>query len=110
MNSQLPPIPVGPSDPADSRRALARLALSHAFYKTANLAAAGVPTVCDEFCTPDEYVRHAAQLLASAQEVLSRAVVYARENSDSWRLIAECRHDGTEDRMVSAELPRPEPW
>lgn len=85
MNSQRCP---NPPEPAYSRRVLARLALSQACYETADLAAVGVPTVCDEFSTPDEYVRHAARLLASAHEALSRAVVYARETGGSWAEIA----------------------
>lgn len=89
MTSQLPPIPPGPADTTRPRRALARLALSSAYREAADFAAGGVPTVSDEFGDPYDYVDHAARLVAMAQDVLARAVVYAHERGGSWSDIAE---------------------
>lgn len=89
MTNQLPPIPPGPADTTHSRRALARLALSHAYREAADFAAGGVPTVSDEYGDPYDYVDHAARLVAMAQDVLARAVVYAREGGGRWGDIAE---------------------
>jgi hypothetical protein len=89
MTSQLPAIPPGPADTTHPRRALARLALSHAYREAADFAAGGVPTVSDEFGDPYDYVDHAARLVAIAQDVLARAVVYARERGGTSSDIAE---------------------
>jgi hypothetical protein len=89
MTSQLPPIPPGLADTTHPRRALARLALSYAYYEVADFAAGGVPTVSDEFGDSYDYVDHAARLVAMAQDVLGRAVVYARERGGRWGDIAE---------------------
>jgi hypothetical protein len=154
VTTELPPIPPGPADTTHPRRTLARLALSYAYYEAADFAG-GVPTVSDEYGDPYDYVDHAARLLSIAQDVLSRAVVYARERAGSWADIADAlniteqqasarysmnidtwedalnrpwersgrflhlkpndgarhnaRHDGIEDRMVSANLPEHTP-
>ncbi|HEU5472713.1 MAG TPA: hypothetical protein VFV67_18860 [Actinophytocola sp.] len=71
MSTQLPPLPPGPADTTHPRRALARLALSHAYYEAADFAAGGVPTISDEYGDPWDYVDHAARLLAIAQDVLA---------------------------------------
>src|SRR4051812_7367173 len=89
MTAQLPDIPPGPADTAHPRRALARLALSAAYRETADFAAGGVPTVSDGFGDPWDYVDHAARMVAIAQDVLARAVVYARERGGTWTAIAE---------------------
>jgi hypothetical protein len=89
MNDQLPEIPPGPADIAHPRRALARLALSYAYADAADFAADGVPTVSDGYADPYDYVDHAARLLIRAQDVLARAVVYARERGGPWTTIAE---------------------
>jgi hypothetical protein len=89
MTAQLPPIPPGPADTTHPRRALARLALSSAYREAADFAAGGVPTVSDEYGDAYDYVDHAARLLSTAQDVLTRAVVYARERGGSWDDIAE---------------------
>ncbi len=89
MTTELPPIPPGPADTTHPRRALARLALSYAYYEAADFAAGGVPTVSDEYGDPYDYVDHAARLVAIAQDVLTRAVVYARERGGNWADIAE---------------------
>jgi hypothetical protein len=89
VTTELPPIPPGPADVTHSRRALARLALSYAYYEAADFATGGVPTVSDEYGAPYDYVDHAARLLSIAQDVLSRAVVYARERGGNWADIAD---------------------
>lgn len=89
MSTELPPIPPGPADTTHPRRALARLALSYAYREAADFAAGGVPTVSDEYGDPWDYVDHAARLVAIAQDVLARAVVYARERGGTWTTIAE---------------------
>jgi hypothetical protein len=89
MTAPLPNIPPGPADTTHPRRALARLALSAAYREAADFAAGGVPTVSDEYGDPWDYVDHAARLAAMAQDVLARAVVYAREHGGTWTTIAE---------------------
>jgi hypothetical protein len=116
MNSPLPAIPPGPADTTHPRRALARLALSSAYREAADFAAGGVPTVSDEYGDPWDYVDHAARLVAIAQDVLARAVVYAREQGGTWTTIAEAlntcaeqareRYTATVDRWDDA-LDRP---
>ncbi|TCO46448.1 hypothetical protein [Actinocrispum wychmicini] len=89
MTGQLPAVPPGPADLTHPRRALARLALSSAYREAADFAAGGVPTVSDDYGVPYEYVDHAARLLAMAQDVLARSVVYARERGGRWVDIAD---------------------
>lgn len=83
----LPEIPPGPADVVFPRRALSRLALSSAAAETAETAAGHVPTDADG----DAYqvVEYAARLASSAEYVLTRAVVHARELGGSWADIAE---------------------
>jgi hypothetical protein len=89
VSTELPPIPPGPADTTHPRRALARLALSYAYADAADFAAGGVQTVSDHFADPWDFVDHAARLLVRAQDVLARAVVYARERGGTWTTIAE---------------------
>jgi hypothetical protein len=89
MTDQLPAVPPGPADTTHPRRALARLAPSSAYREAADFAAGGVPTDADEFGDAYDYVDHAARLLAMAQDVVARAVVYARERDGRWDDIAE---------------------
>jgi hypothetical protein len=89
MTAQLPAIPPGPADTTHPHRALARLALSSAYREAADFAAGGVPTVSDEYGDGYDYVDHAARLVSMAQDVLVRAVVYARERGGRWDDIAE---------------------
>jgi predicted transcriptional regulator len=96
MSAQLPAVPPGPADTTHPRRALARLALSSAYREAADFTAGGVPTVSDEFGDPYDYVDHAARLLSIAQDVLGRAVVYARERGGTWSDIAEALDITTE--------------
>jgi hypothetical protein len=48
-----------------------------------------VPTVSDEYSDGYDHVDHAARLVSMAQDVLVRAVVYARERGGRWDDIAE---------------------
>ncbi|MFL6122972.1 hypothetical protein [Actinophytocola sp.] len=89
MTAQLPPIPPGPADTTHPRRALARLALSTAYREAADFAAGGVPTVSDEYGDGYDNVDQAARLVSMAQDVLVRAVIYARERGGRWDDIAE---------------------
>jgi hypothetical protein len=89
MTAQLPAVPPGPADVTHPRRALARLALSSAYREAGDFAAGGVPTVSDEYGDAYDYVDHAARLVSMAQDVLMRAVVYARERGGRWDDIAE---------------------
>jgi hypothetical protein len=68
---------------------LARLALSYAYREAAEFAAGGLPTVSDEFGDAYDYVDHAVRLLSMAQDIVARAVVYARERGGRWDDIAE---------------------
>jgi hypothetical protein len=83
------------SDPADdryaySRAALARLALSYQLRDLADLAADGVPTTTDDAAEPGEEVDFALALMALANEVLTRAVIYEREKGTTWETIGAC--------------------
>lgn len=89
MTAQLPAIPPGPADTTHPRRALARLALSSAYREAADFASGGVPTVSDEYGDAYDYVDHARRLVSMAQDVLVRAVVYARDRGGRWDDIAE---------------------
>ena len=82
----------GPADVTWPRRALARLALSHAAAELAEQSTGMVLTINDVWGRPNEYVAQAAQLVAAAREVLDRAVVYARERGASWADIGESLH------------------
>lgn len=89
MTAQLPAIPPGPADTTHPRRALARLALASAYREAADFASGGVPTVSDEYGDACDFVDHARRLVSIAQDVLIRAVVYARERGGRWDDIAE---------------------
>ncbi len=89
MTDQFPAVAPGPADATYPRRALARLALSSAYREAADFAAGGVSTDADEFGNAYDYVDHAARLLSIAQDVLTRAVVYARERGGQWDDVAE---------------------
>ncbi|WP_327428592.1 hypothetical protein [Streptomyces sp. NBC_01236] len=73
---------------AYSREALARLVLSQAAYGLAGSAGELVITRHDAFCGPGGRVSEAAELVASAEWTLVRAVVYERERGSSWEEIA----------------------
>lgn len=109
MTAPLPPVPPGPADTTHPRRALARLALSAAYRDVAEFAAGGVPTVSDAYGDAWDYVDHAARLLARAQDVLARAVVYARERGGNWPTIAEAL-DTSEDQARDQWAPTLEHW
>lgn len=109
MNAPLPAIPPGPADTTHPRRALARLAVSAAYREAADFAAGGVPTVSDEYGDPWDYVDHAARLLAMAQDVLARAVVYARERGGTWSTIAEALNS-TEQQAREQYAPTLDRW
>lgn len=79
-------LPAGPADTDYPRRALSRLAVSATAQEAADRAAALVPTVTDD---AGENVGLAAQLVAQAQDVLTRTVVHAREHGESWERIGE---------------------
>lgn len=91
------PIPSGPADLDYPARTLARLALSTAASETADLAADMVDTVSDSHATASEAedVRLAYQLVGQAQQVLTRAVITAREHGASWTVIGEQHGDIT---------------
>jgi len=82
------PIPPGPADVTHPRRALARLALSTAAAELADVAAGLVPTVSDDGGHPADYLDAAARLLASAQALVARAVVYACDSGGHWSDVA----------------------
>jgi hypothetical protein len=84
-----PPFPTHPRTAGYPPRALTRLALSQAHAEVADLATAGVPTVCDRYATAHEVVEFAARLVSAAHEVLDRAVVHAHQLGSSWSEIAD---------------------
>jgi hypothetical protein len=69
--------------------ALARLALSQAARELSDRARSLVPTTSDSYARGGEFVEHAAGLVAAAQYVLERAVIYERERGRSWETIGE---------------------
>jgi hypothetical protein len=89
MTAQLSAVRPGPADVTHPRRSLARLALSSTYLEAADFATGGVATVSDEFGDAYDCVDHAARLVSMAQDVLVRAVVYARERGGRWDDIAE---------------------
>lgn len=109
MNAPLPEIPLGPADTTHPRRALAQLALSSAYREVADFAAGGVPTVSDDYGDAWDYVDHAARLLAMAQDVLDRAVVYVRERGGSWATVAEAL-DTSEQQAREKYAPNLDGW
>lgn len=83
-----------PRDPATdrhaySRTALARLALCHELVDLADRATAHVPTENDKWASPAETVGEALVLVNTAQEALTRAVLYERARGTSWEAIGE---------------------
>lgn len=74
----------GPADAALPRASLARLALSAAAKAVADRATWLVPTRVE--AVPS--IAEAAHLVSEAQDVLTRAVVYARESGASWTEIS----------------------
>lgn len=105
MTAQLPAVPPGPADTTHPRRTLARLALSSAYREAADFAAGGVPTVSDEYGDAYDYVDQARRLVSMAQDVLNRAVVYARERGGRWDDIAEALNltaEQARDRYTAA--------
>jgi hypothetical protein len=92
----VPPKPVGPADVDHPRTALARLMFSAAAQELAEKATVLVPTVSDESASATyEWVETAARTVRQAQEVLTRAVIWAAERGLNWTLIAEAL--GAED-------------
>ncbi|MET8855541.1 hypothetical protein [Streptomyces sp. NPDC004579] len=75
-------------DPAHpyTEAALARILLGDAYREVAEAALAGMPTDTDgsAFTGPGDFVRSAADLIALAQDVMRRAVIYERERGTSW--------------------------
>lgn len=84
-----PSVPTHSPPAAYPPRALSRLALSQAHADVADLATAGVPTVCDRHANPRDFVNVANQLVAAAHEALNRAVVHARQLGGTWSEIAD---------------------
>ncbi|WP_329492577.1 hypothetical protein OG618_37945 (plasmid) [Kitasatospora sp. NBC_01246] len=72
-----------------SRTALARLAYSDELAELADQAAAHVPTIHDLFSNRGEAVGEALALVALAEAVLTRAVVYERQRGASWQQIGD---------------------
>jgi hypothetical protein len=71
-------------------RARARLALAVAARNLSDLARSAVPTTADRPAARDgEAVEEALRLVAAAEEVLNRAVVWEREKGTTWEAIAE---------------------
>ncbi|WP_330304467.1 MULTISPECIES: hypothetical protein [unclassified Streptomyces] len=93
---------------AYSREALARLVLSQAAYGIAGSAGELVITRHDAYCGPGGRVSEAAQLVASAERTLVRAVVYERERGSSWEEIARYFGVGADEaeERFSPELTR----
>lgn len=81
--------PPAPADIDYPRAALARLAYSQAAREIADAAANEVPTLSDAWAHGAEYVQQAAAILASAETLLTRAVIYARERGASFADIGE---------------------
>lgn len=104
-----PPVPNLYEAPTYPRRALSRLALSQAYAEVADLATAGVPTVCDRYGSAHDVVGFAAQLVAAAQEALDRAVVHARQSGGSWAEIADAL-SLTEDQARERYTPVVDHW
>ncbi|MEU7206102.1 hypothetical protein [Streptomyces sp. NPDC045470] len=86
-----PPTAAAGQDPPHpyTEEALARLMLSDAYRQVADLALHGVTTGYDgsSIAGGGSYVEEAAALVAGAESVLRRAVVYERERGTSWEEI-----------------------
>ncbi|MEU6965020.1 hypothetical protein [Streptomyces chrestomyceticus] len=86
-----PPTAAAGQDPPHpyTEEALARLMLSDAYREVADLALHGVTTGYDgsSIAGGGSYVEEAAALVAGAESVLRRAVVYERERGTSWEEI-----------------------
>jgi hypothetical protein len=109
--------PAGPADITHPRRALARLALSHAATELADRAAALVPTVSDGYARPGEHTEQADQLAAIAREVLDRAVVFDRDRGASWADVGaaldvtrQTAHERFAPVLTEWESGLDEPW
>jgi hypothetical protein len=96
---------------------LARLALSAVYREAADFTAGAYRPSAMSTATPWDYVDHTARAVAMAQDVLARAVVYARERGGSWTTIAEALAISAEQapRAVPATVDRWEdaldrPW
>jgi hypothetical protein len=72
-----------------SRRALARLAFSVAAAELSNRARSRVPTADDSWARPGELLDEARALVAAAEELVGRAIVYERECGSSWTVLGE---------------------
>jgi len=70
-------------------RARARLALAVAARNLSDLARGTVGTSADRHAHDGEAVEDARRLVAAAEEVLNRAVVWEREKGTTWEVIAE---------------------
>jgi hypothetical protein len=70
-------------------RARARLALAVAARNLSDLARGAVRTTADRYAHEGEAVEDALRLVAAAEEVLNRAVVWEREKGTTWEVIAE---------------------
>jgi hypothetical protein len=87
-------------DPADvkyPRRALSRLAVCSSGAELAEQAAGHVNTTSDPWGDAYEFVEYAARTVATAQELLTRAVVHARELGGSWADIGDALSITTAD-------------
>lgn len=84
-------VPVGPADDEYPRRALSRLTLSATAQSAADRASSLVPTVAADPTEAAELVELAHELAEQAREVLTRAVINAREHGVSWAEIGD-RH------------------
>lgn len=71
------------------RAALARLALSAEARYLAHRAEGCVTTGTDQVAEPGDLVGEAAVMVAAAEQVMTRAVVYERARGTSWEAIAE---------------------
>jgi hypothetical protein len=86
--------------------ALARLALSQAARELADSARSLVPTASDRYAESGGFIDHAHRLVAAAQEVLERAVIYERERGRSWEDVGEAlgiTRQSAHERFAEAE-------
>jgi hypothetical protein len=89
QRSQLASIDFDPAPQSRDRSALSRLAVCSTGADLAEQAAGHVGTTADPWGDAYEFVEFAARTVATAQELLTRAVVHARELGGSWADIGE---------------------
>lgn len=111
-DTEHPEVPPGPADAELPRRALARLAVSQQAHELAERAGNALVPTSTEYAHADdaENVAIAFQLVEAARELLSRAVIEARERGISWETIGAEHGDITRQSAQERYGPALAEW